>query len=116
MDQWLFLTAAALVCAAVSFTVAFTGVFKPMREAVGKLHPKLDELMHCPWCLNHYVVFLCLAIARNIPFIQASNNTFFNFVFTAFFMIGVGGLAHYVLLRAYEPVAKAEAFRKIKKT
>jgi hypothetical protein len=117
MQVILTLIAAAFTSAAISFTITFTGVFKPVRDYISSVHPKAGELIHCPWCFNHYVVFIMLPLG-GVPLIPVMSQVgffsiIFNFFFTAFAIIGAAGVIHYVLLRAYEPVAKAEAFRKI---
>ena len=104
----------AFSSASISFTISFTSIFKGFRERVSKLHPKIEELVHCPWCLNHYVVFITLLVCDvgTIPF---SNYSIINFFITAFVLTAISGLFHYVLLRAYKPVAEALMIRKIKK-
>jgi len=104
----------AFSSASISFTISFTSIFKGFRERVSKVHPKLEELIHCPWCLNHYIVFVTLLVSGTgyIPF---SSYTLLNFFFTAFVLTAISGLIHYVLLRAYKPVAEALVIREIKK-
>ena len=97
---------AALCCGSISFTITFTSLFKPLRDWIGSFHPKLDELIHCPWCFNHYVVFVYMIVVVDLYGIL-------DFLVHWFAIIGLGGIVHYVLLRAYEPVAKALTSRKI---
>lgn len=98
----------ALASAAVSFTITWTSIFEPLREAVSKrMHPKLDQLIHCPWCLNHYVALVAVPVAY--PF---GTITLTSAVLHWFAIVGLGGVVHYVLLRAYEPVSKREMYRK----
>lgn len=112
MEKYLF---AALCIAAVSHTIAFTSIFKGVRELVSRLHPKLEELIHCPWCLSHYVAAFVLFTSNDLPYVQFSDNVFINFMFTWFAFVAISGLCHYVLLRAYEPVAKAMMLREQQK-
>lgn len=114
MENLILLTVAALVCAAISFTITVTSIFQWLRERLGSYHEKLDQLLHCPWCLGHYVIAVFL-LTSNLDLIPVSNQWIYNFLFTLFYMVCIGGLVHYVLLRAYEPVAKVAAIRKLEK-
>jgi hypothetical protein len=102
----------ALCCASISFTITYTGLFKPLREWLSPIHKKIEDLFHCPWCFGHWCVFILL-LTSDLPWIIISKWAVYNFLFTAFVMTAVQGLLHYVLLRAYEPVAKYLAQRKI---
>jgi len=102
------------VASAISFTITSTSLFSPVRELISKIHHKLEELIFCPWCFNHYVVFIML-LTSDVKGIQVSINPVYQFFFDAFTIIGGSGLVHYVLLRAYEPVAKAMTQRMIDK-
>lgn len=106
--------AAIFVSAAISFTITVTSIFSFLREWVSKIHPKLEELIFCPWCLNHYVVFIML-LTSNIELFKVSEYIIYNFFFTSFAIIGAAGILHYVLLRAYEPVMKNMLDRKMEK-
>lgn len=105
---------AIFVSAAISFTVTTTSIFGGLRELVSKIHHKLEELIFCPWCFNHYVVFTML-LTSNIQLLNISNNYLYNFLFTSFCIIGGAGVLHYVLLRAYEPVQKVMMMRQMEK-
>ena len=105
--------AVALCVAAISFTITTTSMFTWLRNIFSWMHPKLEELIHCPWCLAHWITFIIMLTA-DVPLIWVSN-TFYSFMFTAFAIIAIAGLVHYVLLRAYEPVAKAMVSRKLEK-
>lgn len=118
MDLIFILIAAAFTSAAISFTITFTSIFKPVRDYIYNISPKLGRLIHCPWCFNHYVIFIMIPLGK-VPLIPVTPqlgffSILFNFFFTAFAVIGAAGLIHYVLLRAYKPVAEAELFRGIK--
>jgi len=105
---------AAFCCAAISFTVTVTSIFSWLRELLSKIHPKVEELMFCPWCFNHYVVIVLL-LTSNIRLVVVSDWGIYNFLFTLFVIVGLSGLIHYVLLRAYEPIHKAAIQRKLDK-
>lgn len=106
------LIAIALCVAAISFTITTTSMFKWLREPIAKLHPKLEELIFCPWCLGHWITFIIL-LTSDVPLICVTGVLFYNFMVTAFTIVAMAGLVHYVLLRAYEPVAKLMMARKM---
>lgn len=112
--NWPILLAVALCVAAISFTITTTSMFKWLREPVANIHPKLEELIFCPWCLGHWITFVIL-LTSNTPLIIVTNVVFYNFMVTAFVIIAVAGLVHYVLLRSYEPVAKLMMNRQLEK-
>ena len=114
LTQVMLLTAVSFGAAAISFTITVTGMFKWFRELVSPIHYKIEELVHCPWCLGHWVVFVIMLTAR-IPLIEITDLYLYNWLFTAFAIMAPIGLIHYVLLRAYEPVAKAMIQRRIDK-
>ena len=96
-----------LAVAAISFTISVTSVFKSVRTKLGEISPFLEELIHCPYCLSHYVTlffFVFLPFEGIIPAI-----------IDYFAVIGGVAIVHYVMLRAYEPIYKSEAIRKIEK-
>lgn len=122
MNTLIYLPFIAFVAAAISFTISVTRMFKSFRETISPWHKKIEELIHCPWCLGHWVVFIifwCLPRTFIWQVLESNqlwvHNSYvlrsFNFLFTSFIVIGMMGLIHYVLLRAYEPVAKAMAAR-----
>jgi len=103
----------ALASASISFTITSTSIFLWLRELIAPVHHKLEELIHCPWCLSHYITLgLLFVFDTNITF------TFYNvcyFILQWFAIQGIIGLLHYVYLRAYEPVAKAMMRRELEK-
>lgn len=108
-----FLVVMALVVCSISFTVSFTGIFKPVRELLSRIHPKVEELIHCPYCFGHWVTFAVLGIVNDwIPFTKIG---FIDYLLTAFAIMALAGLGHYVLLRAYKPVHEEMAYREIEK-
>lgn len=104
----------SFACAAISFTISVTSIFEWIREKVSLIHPKLDQLIHCPWCLNHYVTLTFLLFTWK-HFCLNVGNIFLSFIIIWFAIVCLGGLIHHVLLRAYEPVAKAGTQRMIDK-
>lgn len=115
IDILLTLVAVALCSAAISFTITVTSIFSWFRESVSTLGHKMEELVHCPWCFSHYVTLLILlsSAVPSLPFAGSGVMIpkLYNFCITWFTVQCIVGLLHYVLLRAYEPVAKAMAMR-----
>jgi len=93
----------AMVVAAITFTICITSVFKGFRETLSLIHPKIEELVHCPWCLSFWGL-LVLLLTWEVPIMVFFHVRFFDFMFTLFTMYTVVGMIHYVLLRAYKPV------------
>jgi hypothetical protein len=105
----------ALVVASVTFTITTTSMFTWLRELVSPIHHKIEELIHCPYCLGHWLTFGLLLIVPSfvVPILQPTNFgvRLFNFLFTAFAVMAIVALLHYVLLRAYKPVMEAMLMR-----
>lgn len=114
MTDYYKLILAALSCGGISFTITFTSIFSGFRELVAKMHKKLEQLIFCPWCLNHYVVAIFL-LTSDLDYIVVSKYVLYNFLVTLFAMVSIGGLLHYVLVRAYEPVHKNMLMRSMEK-
>lgn len=70
------------------------------------IHKKVEELLHCPWCLGHWIVFIIMLCSVKLPLVEIAEEYWFNWLFTAFAIITPMGLIHYVLLRAYKPIHK----------
>jgi hypothetical protein len=106
---WLFIL--SLGAAAISFTITTTSIFKWLRDIVSGWGAKADELIHCPWCLGHYI---SLVILVYFGLGELHNwDDVLGFIMSWFAMMGMVGLIHFVLLRAYEPVAKTTLKRKL---
>lgn len=106
----------ALCCGGISFTITTTSMFKSIREWISNIHPKLDELIHCPWCLGHWITLLYFSLLPSSDYMILIHNTsILNFVLVYFSVVSLEGLLYYVLLRAFEPVGRLLAQRKIEK-
>lgn len=99
-----------LVVGGVTFTTSVTSIMLFFRELLSKIHPKIDELVHCPWCSGFWLSLLMVIFSKN-KFIEPFELDVLNIVFNAFVILSIAGLVHYVLLRSYEPVSKAMAMR-----
>jgi hypothetical protein len=103
----------ALCVSSASFTISTTSIFKEVREKISGYHHKLEELIHCPWCLSHWITFVILFSTWS--WIGITGIGIVDFLMTTFAITCMSGIFHYVLLRAYEPVAKALVARQIEK-
>lgn len=102
--------ALGLLCGAVTFTTSTTSIFKGVRELLSKIHPKVDELVHCPWCSNFWLSLIILTTS-SWPLLNVFKYYYLDLFCTVFLVCAISGLLHYVLLRAYAPVAEAMMMR-----
>lgn len=107
----------ALCAACISYTICCTSIFKPMRELISKIHPKLEELIHCPYCFSHYVILTIMLTTENIGrhLVVVSNYLIYDFIFTWFCIVCITSLLHYVMLRTYKPVIDYMVNRELEK-
>lgn len=91
-----------LAAAAVSFTISSTAIFQKFRNFVESKSEWLSDLVHCPWCLNHYVVLFFMLIQPDSEW-----NNVGDFITHWFSSVCVALPIHYIALRAYKPVIKA---------
>ena len=107
----------ALCAASISYTISYTSIFLGFREWISKFHHKLEELIHCPYCLCHYVILTIMFTTNDISseLVPIRNNIVYNFLFTWFCIVCVTSLLHCVMLIAYRPVMKYMTDRKIAK-
>ena len=107
----------ALCAASISYTISYTSIFLGFREWISKFHHKLEELIHCPYCLCHYVILTIMFTTNDISskLVPITNNIIYNFLFTWFCIVCVTSLLHCVMLIAYRPIMKYMTDRKIAK-
>ena len=107
----------ALCAASISYTISYTSIFLGFREWISKFHHKLEELIHCPYCLCHYIILTIRFTTNDISskLVPIANNIVYNFLFTWFCIVCVTSLLHCVMLIAYRPVMKYMTDRKIAK-
>ena len=107
----------ALCAASISYTISYTSIFLGFREWISKFHHKLAELIHCPYCLCHYIILTIMFTTNDISskLVPIANNIVYNFLFTWFCIVCVTSLLHCVMLIAYRPVMKYMTDRKIAK-
>ena len=107
----------ALCAASISYTISYTSIFLGFREWISKFHHKLEELIHCPYCLCHYIILTIMFTTNDISskLVPIANNIVYNFLFTWFCIVCITSLLHCVMLIAYRPVMKYMTDRKIAK-
>ena len=117
MGMVVYIILVALCAASISYTISYTSIFLGFREWISKFHHKLEELIHCPYCLCHYVILTIMFTTNDISskLVPIADNIVYNFLFTWFCIVCVTSLLHCVMLIAYRPVMKYMTDRKIAK-
>lgn len=107
----------ALCAASISYTISYTSIFLGFREWISKFHHKLEELIHCPYCLCHYIILTIMFTTNDISskLVPIANNIVYDFLFTWFCIVCVTSLLHCVMLIAYRPIMQYMTDRKIAK-
>ena len=107
----------ALCAASISYTISYTSIFLGFREWISKFHHKLEELIHCPYCLCHYIILTIMFTTNDISskLVPIANNIVYDFLFTWFCIVCITSLLHCVMLIAYRPVMQYMTDRKIAK-
>lgn len=111
----LYILMVALCTACISYTICCTSIFLWLRELVSPIHPKIEELIHCPYCLSHYIVLTIMLLTDNTPVYSVFPWYVCNFILTLFVIVGVVSLFHFVMVRAYKPVAEYMVDRQLAK-
>ena len=93
----------AICAACISYTICCTSIFFWLRELVSPIHHKIDELIHCPYCLSHYIVLIIMLLSDNPPLCPL------------FVIVGIIALLHYIMVRTYKPVAEYMVDRQLAK-
>ena len=100
----------ALCISCISYTISRSGIFSGFRNWVERKMPdKIDELIHCPYCLSHYVALIVLLITRTI--IPITGWIVVDFIITLFALIEISSICHSIMLWGYVPVAESESYR-----
>ena len=117
MGMVVYIILVALCAASISYTISYTSIFLGFREWISKFHHKLEELIHCPYCLCHYVILTIMFTTNDISskLVPITNNIVYDFLFTWFCIVCVTSLLHCIMLIAYRPVMKYMTDRKIAK-
>ena len=117
MENYEYVIFVALCAASISYTICCTSIFKPFREWLSPFHPKLEELIHCPYCFSHYVILTIMFTTKNITeyLFPISQFVVYDFLFTWFCIVCAASLLHYIMLIAYKPVMDYMTNRKLEK-
>jgi hypothetical protein len=115
----IYILVVSLCAASISYTISMAGIFKWLRTWIERIFPeKIVELVHCPYCLAHYIILCIMLTTTNVSnyLIPVSCFVVYNFLFTWFVIVCLVSLLHFVMLRAYAPVAILETHRLLKKS
>lgn len=110
------LIALSFCIAAISFTISTTSIFKWLRDLISAIHPKLEELIHCPYCLSHWITFaVMIPLVGLYQPVIISGIYLYDFIINIFAITGLCALQHFIMLRAYEPVTRAMLRKELEK-
>lgn len=112
--DWTYILAVALCAASISYTISVTSIFEWLRNLIeDHIGGKIEELIHCPYCLGHYVVLVIMFTTRGLKYhlMPISGNIVYDFLFTWFCIVCVLSLLHYFMNLAYKPIAENEGLR-----
>ena len=97
----------ALCVSSISFTITRAGIFEGFRQwCEDNLVDKLDELIHCPYCVSHYAALIGLLITQTI--FNITGWVIIDFCITWFAIVAVSAVFHAIMLWGYRPVADTE--------
>ena len=106
--DWTYILAVALCAASISYTISVTSIFEWLRNLIeDHIGGKIEELIHCPYCLGHYVVLVIMFTTKGLRYhlMPISGNIVYDFLFTWFCIVCVLSLLHYFMNIAYKPIA-----------
>lgn len=113
-EEWTYILTVALCAASISYTISVTSIFEWLRNLIeDHIGGKIEELIHCPYCLGHYVVLVIMFTTKYLYryLIPITENIVYDFLFTWFCIICVLSLLHYFMNLAYKPIAENEGLR-----
>ncbi len=109
-----YILAVALCAASISYTISVAGIFKWLRDWItDHIGGKVEELIHCPYCLGHYVILVIMLTTKDICLylIPITGLIVYDFLFTWFCIVCILSLLHYFMNLAYKPIAESEGIR-----
>lgn len=112
--DWTYILTVALCAASISYTISVTSIFEWLRNLIEDyIGGKIEELIHCPYCLGHYVVLVIMFTTKGLRYhlMPISGNIVYDFLFTWFCIVCVLSLLHYFMNLAYKPIAENEGLR-----
>ena len=116
MDLLTYILIVSLCSASISYTVSCAGIFEGLRKAVSKWGKWFEDLIHCPYCFGHYVTLaiILITLMGGSELFYIADWNLFDLLFVWFACVCVMSLLHFIMVRAYKPVAESEAIRKFK--
>lgn len=108
----------SLCTASISYTITWAGIFEGLRKRISKLGNWFEDLIHCPYCLGHYIALVIMLVTYNNCsqyFIPVSKSIVLNFIISWFSIMCVTSILHCVMLIAYKPVSEYLTVLKIRK-
>lgn len=112
--DWTYILTVALCAASISYTISVTSIFEWLRNLItNHIGGKIEELIHCPYCIGHYVVLVIMFTTEYVEnyLIPITNILVYDFLFTWFCIVCVLSLLHYFMNLAYKPIAESEGLR-----
>lgn len=62
MNPWITILAMSLAAGAISMTIAKSQAFEPLRDWVKARSEWFGDLIHCPYCVSHYVAIFFVGV------------------------------------------------------
>lgn len=112
--DWTYILAVALCAASISYTISVTSIFEWLRNLIeDHISGKIEELIHCPYCLGHYIIVVIMLTTKDLKnyLISITGNIIYDFLFTWFCIVCILSLLHYFMNLAYKPIAENEGLR-----
>lgn len=109
-----YILAVALCAASISYTISTTNIFQWLRNLItDHIGGKIEELIHCPYCLGHYVILVIMLTTKSVRsyLVPITGYLVYDFLFTWFCIVCVLSLIHYFMNLAYKPIAEKEGIR-----
>ena len=106
-----------LCVSSITYIIAVSGVFSPIRNLISKLGKWFDDLIHCPFCLSFYVSLMFLWLVRYPEIFtmitgEVLEDSIFQTLLDLFCIMTISSLCHYVMLRAYKPIVEEAQIRR----
>ena len=112
--DWTYILTVALCAASISYTISVTSIFEWLRNLItNHIGGKIEELIHCPYCIGHYVVLVIMFTTKYVEnhLIPITETMVYDFLFTWFCIVCVLSLLHDFMNLAYKPIAENEGLR-----
>lgn len=94
----------SFVTASISFTVAETKLFEPLRKFFDKHISLIGKLFNCGYCFGHWIAFILVAIYR--PRLFQSSFLLIDYFFTALVITWLAGFQWILLCYLMKSITK----------